>query len=83
MNIALPDAMKDRLDTQLRRRGVMSASEFIRGQIRQQRVVTALRQNLDATKAVPAPAGDTHPASGGKSLITGAILAVDGCLTVG
>ena len=83
MNISLPDAMKDRLDTQLRRRGVMSASEFIRDQIRQQRVVTALRQNLDAAKAVPAPAGDKHPAPGVASPITGAILAVDGCLTVG
>ena len=47
MNISLPDDMKDWVDAQVRARGFMSASEFIRDLIRQQREdIEALREKL-------------------------------------
>ena len=49
MNISLPDDMKDWVDAQVRARGFMSASEFIRDLIRQQRAeIEALREKLVA-----------------------------------
>ena len=47
MNISLPDDMKDWVDAQVRARGFMSSSEFIRDLIRQQREeVEQLREML-------------------------------------
>lgn len=47
MNISLPDDMKDWVDAQVRARGFMSASEFIRDLIRQQREdIEELREKL-------------------------------------
>lgn len=47
VNIALPDDMKDWVDAQVRARGFMSSSEFIRDLIRQQRdEIEALREKL-------------------------------------
>ena len=47
MNISLPDDMKDWVDAQVRARGFMSSSEFIRDLIRQQREdIEALREKL-------------------------------------
>ena len=47
MNISLPDDMKDWVDAQVRARGFMSASEFIRDLIRQQREeIETLREKI-------------------------------------
>ena len=47
MNISLPDDMKDWVDAQVRARGFMSASEYIRDLIRQQREdIEELREKL-------------------------------------
>lgn len=47
MNISLPDDMKDWVDAQVRARGFMSSSEFIRDLIRQQREeIEELREKL-------------------------------------
>lgn len=43
MNISLPDDMKDFVDEQVRARGYMSASEYIRDLVRRQKDVEAFR----------------------------------------
>lgn len=58
MNISLPDDMKAFVDEQVRTRGFMSSSEYIRDLIRQQREVAELRAKLDGSKPTPIDAFD-------------------------
>lgn len=58
MNISLPDDMKAFVDEQVRARGFMSSSEYIRDLIRQQKDVEALRAKLDGSTPTPIAAFD-------------------------
>lgn len=58
MNISLPDDMKAFVDEQVRTRGFMSSSEYIRDLIRQQREVAEFRAKLVAGM----DSGDPQPA---------------------
>jgi len=46
MNISLPDDMKDFVDQQVRARGFMSSSEYIRDLIRHEREIEAFRAKI-------------------------------------
>lgn len=61
MNISLPDDMKAFVDEQVRTRGFMSSSEYIRDLIRQQREVAELRAKL--TAGANAPIAETSDAA--------------------
>lgn len=58
MNISLPDDMKAFVDEQVRARGFMSASEYIRDLIRQQEDVAELRRKLEESTPVDIDALD-------------------------
>lgn len=58
MNISLPDDMKAFVDEEVRSRGFMSSSEYIRDLIRQQREVAELRAKLDSSLPTPIAAFD-------------------------
>lgn len=58
MNISLPDDMKAFVDEQVRTRGFMSSSEYIRDLIRQQREVAELQAKLDGSKPTSIEAFD-------------------------
>ena len=58
MNISLPEDMKAFVDEQVRARGFMSSSEYIRDLIRQQREVAELRAKLDGSKPTSIEAFD-------------------------
>lgn len=58
MNISLPDDMKAFVDEEVRKRGFMSSSEYVRDLIRQQREVAEFRAKLDAAQPVPISAFD-------------------------
>ena len=53
MNISLPDDMKAFVDQQVRARGYMSASEYVRELLRRERDVEKFRLMLETT--VPTP----------------------------
>jgi antitoxin ParD1/3/4 len=59
MNISLPDDMKAFVDEEVRARGFMSSSEYVRDLIRQQREVADLRAKLDQAQPVPISAFDS------------------------
>jgi antitoxin ParD1/3/4 len=60
MNISLPDDMKAFVDEEVRTRGFMSSSEYVRDLIRQQREVAEFRAKL--TEGANAPPSDTSDA---------------------
>lgn len=53
VNTSLPDDMKAVVDEQVRARGFMSSSEYIRDLIRQQMDVAELRAKLEGSQPVP------------------------------
>lgn len=53
MNISLPAEMKAFVDEQVREKGFMSSSEYIRDLLRDQREIADFRAMLDATTPVP------------------------------
>ncbi|MGQ0567669.1 MAG: ribbon-helix-helix domain-containing protein [Gemmobacter sp.] len=53
MNISLPDDMKAFVDEQVRTRGYMTASEYVRDVLRRERDVEQFRSMLETT--VPTP----------------------------
>ncbi len=59
MNISLPDDMKAFVDEEVRTRGFMSSSEYVRDLIRQQREVSDLRAKLDEAQPVPISSFDS------------------------
>lgn len=54
MNISLPDDMKAFVDEQVRTRGYMTASEYVRDVLRNEREIAALRTKIDEGYASPA-----------------------------
>ncbi len=58
MNVSLPAEMKAFVDEQVREKGFMTSSEYIRDLIRDQKEIADLRAMLDASAPVPVSAFD-------------------------
>jgi antitoxin ParD1/3/4 len=55
MNISLPDDMKAFVDQQVRARGYMSASEYVRDLLRNEKEIAEFRAKIDEGYASPTP----------------------------
>lgn len=53
MNISLPDDMKTFVDEQVRARGYMSASEYVRDLLRNEKEIAEFRAKIDEGYASP------------------------------
>lgn len=55
MNISLPDDMKAFVDEQVRTRGYMTASEYVRDVLRNEKEIADFRAKIDQGYASPTP----------------------------